>query len=104
MFVFLHGTDCRYCASGTETSRFQHLYTTDLTLSCIEGDGLCSHAPPDQSEGLHVASPLCNLSNGDVGVRAKNLIVKRVEIPCSQKKKKYTHNMHLGRVPLHFAR
>lgn len=66
--------------------RQRDLVTTDLRLSCIEGNGLCGDPRPEQSEGLHVASPLCNLSNSNVGVWAKNLIVKRLEIPCSQNK------------------
>lgn len=61
-----------------------HFYTTDLRLGRIEGDGFGRNAGPEQREGLHVAPPLCNLSDGDIGVSPENLIVKRFEIPCGQ--------------------
>ena len=59
---------------------------TDLSLSCVESDGLRRDSPEEQRERLHVASPLGGLYNSDVGVGAKDLIVKGFEIPCSQKK------------------
>lgn len=71
-------------ASQTSVSQVKRLNFTDLRLGCIEGDGFGRNAGPEQREGLHVAPPLRNLSNGDIGVSTKNLIVKRFEIPCSQ--------------------
>lgn len=62
--------------------------TTDLRGICIEWDGFCRHPRPEQSKGLHVTSPFCNFSDGNVGVRAKNIVAKRLEIPCSQKKER----------------
>lgn len=51
------------------------LSVSDLRLSCIEANGFRGNSPPEQSEGLHVADPLCNLGDGDVGVRAENFPV-----------------------------
>ncbi len=56
-------------------TEFQNFYATDLRLICTEGDGLCGDSPPEQSEGLHVAPPLCDLSDSDVSVVAKNFMV-----------------------------
>lgn len=49
--------------------------TTHLNLICADWNGLCCYSSPKQSDGLHVASTLCELNNSDVGVRAVNVRV-----------------------------